>query len=587
LDDFDIEKESEEEDTSKGFTEDAGKVEGETEKPAEETSKSEADEEDFDLDLDEDELEVASDETSGVEVEEDFDLDLDLETDEEAVEVAESISVEEDDLGLDLDGFEDLDLTEASVEEDDLGLDLDMDLDEFEDLDLTEDSPVEASAEEDLGIDLETETDDLGLDLDLDEFDDLDLDLGVDAEESSAAESEEDDFDLDFDLDSEEIAEVPDGATAKEEDFDLDFDLDAEEETGAKEETFELDLNIEPEPVDADAESDEFDLDLEFDDDLGDDSSVVAESFVDDEEAVTKTEDFDLTQIEDVLDFDELPEPVEAGASEGLDGLEMELGESEPNTVADEDEMSIDLETMLDDDDEVISDEKEVSLETVEEREQQIEQEYKKTVIEERETPEGIIAEVPEASDDKFEETISAGEFAEKRSLKKVLIPLLLLAVVGALVFFGMKMFGGKEEVPVKPVAPVVKDQGNLQIEMIANPEYKFVENKVSGEILVVTGNVTNRYDHPRSNISVKGTLYDSAGKVIVTSSAYCGNMLSDSDLTALELKTINERLNNRMGDDNMNIGIESGKNVPFTVVFSDLPEDINELTVEVLESDK
>jgi hypothetical protein len=168
------------------------------------------------------------------------------------------------------------------------------------------------------------------------------------------------------------------------------------------------------------------------------------------------------------------------------------------------------------------------------------------------------------------------------------LIPLILLIVVGAIAFVGIKMFGGKEEMPVKPpVAPVVKDQGNLQMEMIANPEYKFVENKVSGEILVVTGNVTNRYDHPRSNVFVKGTLYNSAGKVIVTSSAYCGNMLTDSDLSTLEIKTINERLNNRIGDNNVNTGIETGKSVPFTVVFSGLPEDINELTVEVVKSVK
>jgi hypothetical protein len=63
--------------------------------------------------------------------------------------------------------------------------------------------------------------------------------------------------------------------------------------------------------------------------------------------------------------------------------------------------------------------------------------------------------------------------------------------------------------------------------------------------------------------------------------------MLTDSDLTSLELKTINERLNNRMGDNNVNTGIESGKTIPFTIVFSGVPEDVNELTVEVVKSSK
>jgi len=98
---------------------------------------------------------------------------------------------------------------------------------------------------------------------------------------------------------------------------------------------------------------------------------------------------------------------------------------------------------------------------------------------------------------------------------------------------------------------------------------------------------VTNRYDHPRSNILVKGTLYNSAGKVIATSSAYSGNMFTDTELSTLELKTIKERLNNRMGDNSLNTNVAPGKKIPFTVVFSDLPEDINELTVEVVQSSK
>jgi pilus assembly protein FimV len=558
----DLEKKSEDEDSSEGTVGAAGKIEEETEIPAVEMSKVEAEEDDFELDLDKaldgfEDLDLTEEPSAETSVEEDLGIELEAgaeETDEE----------EGFDLDLDLDAVAEVAevAEEISVEEDDFELDLDKALDGFEDLDLTEEPSTEASVEEDLGIELEAgaETDDLGLDLDLDEFDELDLDLGVDPEELSSVESEPE---------------------AEDDDFDLDFDLDAEEDTGAKEETFELDLNIEPEPVEA--ESEDFDLDLDFDDD----QSAVAGSFVDDD-AVTKTEEFNLTQIEDVLDFDELPEPEEVGAGEDLDGLEMDLEESEPNTAADDDEMSIDLETMLDDEDDTISDEKEVSLETVEEREQKIEQEYKKTVIEERETPGEMIAEVPEAG---FEETIAAqvpaGRVEEKRNLKKILILLILLIVLGVIVFVGMRKFVDKEEAPVTPVAPIVEDQGYLQIEMIANPEYKFVENKVSGEILVVTGTVTNRYDHPRSNIQVKGSLYDKAGKVIVTSSAYCGNMITDSDLTTLELKTINERLSNRMGDDNLNTGIESGKKVPFTVVFSNLPEDINELIVEVVQSVK
>ncbi|MEZ4605194.1 MAG: DUF3426 domain-containing protein, partial [Desulfobacterales bacterium] len=82
-----------------------------------------------------------------------------------------------------------------------------------------------------------------------------------------------------------------------------------------------------------------------------------------------------------------------------------------------------------------------------------------------------------------------------------------------------------------------------------------------------------------------KGTLYDAAGKVIVTSTAYTGNMLTDAELATLELDLINERLNNRTGDDNLNVDIAPGKEIPFTVVFANLPENMHEFTVEVVQS--
>jgi len=293
---------------------------------------------------------------------------------------------------------------------------------------------------------------------------------------------------------------------------------------------------------------------------------------------------------------------VAADSGDDLD-LSMDLDlDMETGTVSDDDELDIDLETMLDEEEEFIpGDEKEVSLETVEEREQQIEREYKKTVEEEPVDEEPIEDEVPEKvtefmpDEETVEQEIKAEASAapvvqkvkEKRDVKKILLVVLILITLGAVILAGWKFFSAKEEAPTtKP--PVVKvDPGYRQIEMIANPEYKFVENELSGELLVITGHVTNRYDHPRSDIQVEGTIYDSTGKVIVTSKAYCGNMLTESDVTSLELETITERLNNRKGDNNINSGIETGKNVPFTVVFSSLPESMHDFTMEVILSIK
>ena len=58
--------------------------------------------------------------------------------------------------------------------------------------------------------------------------------------------------------------------------------------------------------------------------------------------------------------------------------------------------------------------------------------------------------------------------------------------------------------------------------------------------------------------------------------------MLSDSDLARLDMAAINKRLQNRFGDNRSNIEVKTGKTLPFLLVFSKLPANLDEYTVEV-----
>jgi len=58
--------------------------------------------------------------------------------------------------------------------------------------------------------------------------------------------------------------------------------------------------------------------------------------------------------------------------------------------------------------------------------------------------------------------------------------------------------------------------------------------------------------------------------------------MLSDSDLARLDMAAINKRLQNRFGDNRSNIEVKTGKTLPFLLVFSKLPANMDEYTVEV-----
>jgi hypothetical protein len=127
---------------------------------------------------------------------------------------------------------------------------------------------------------------------------------------------------------------------------------------------------------------------------------------------------------------------------------------------------------------------------------------------------------------------------------------------------------------------------GNLKIiPMGKTISHKFIENTAAGDIFVIKGQVRNEYDHPRSYIKITGKLYRKGKTLVKTATVYCGNVLTDSDLAQMDLTAINKRLQNRFGNNRSNIKVKAGKTLPFLIVFSKLPANLDEYTVEVSES--
>ncbi|MBW2488063.1 MAG: DUF3426 domain-containing protein, partial [Deltaproteobacteria bacterium] len=188
----------------------------------------------------------------------------------------------------------------------------------------------------------------------------------------------------------------------------------------------------------------------------------------------------------------------------------------------------------------------------------------------------------------------------KKRNARKPLMAavlVLLLCVVGIIVTnnLGIKIpFVSDLDIPyisdVKIpflsglMGPKVEDKaGNLKImPMSRTISYKFIDNDSAGRILVITGQVRNEYDHPRSNIKVTGKIYQKGKNLANTATVYAGNMLSDADLQRMDMTAINQRLQNRFGDNRSNIKVNTGKTIPFFIVFNQLPVNLDEYTVEV-----
>jgi len=183
----------------------------------------------------------------------------------------------------------------------------------------------------------------------------------------------------------------------------------------------------------------------------------------------------------------------------------------------------------------------------------------------------------------------------EPRARRRISTPLMImLALVllagGAFAAYSLlKSFDVKipflESLAGAPESATI-DPGNLRILLLDQLiRSEFVENRTDGRLFVIKGKVRNDYPEARNFIMVRGTLYSNDGETIDKKTIYCGNALSDTDLKALDKATIDRRLRNRFGDKRSNFSVPSGKVIPFVVVFSDLPKDLGEFSVEVVSS--
>ena len=109
-----------------------------------------------------------------------------------------------------------------------------------------------------------------------------------------------------------------------------------------------------------------------------------------------------------------------------------------------------------------------------------------------------------------------------------------------------------------------------------------FLINQTGGEIFAISGEAVNNYKKPRASIQVKATILGPKGETLVQKSAYCGNILSKEQLATLPMAKIEEAMGSPFGDSLANLGVQPGKGIPFVIVFSGVPKDAAEFSVEV-----
>ena len=108
----------------------------------------------------------------------------------------------------------------------------------------------------------------------------------------------------------------------------------------------------------------------------------------------------------------------------------------------------------------------------------------------------------------------------------------------------------------------------------------RYVTNWIAGNILVVEGQAVNNNGRPVSDIRIRGKLIDTGGTVLAEQECYCGNILSDEELTNLTEKEMTDALSIPGGSSFSNRNIASRGSVPFMLVFANPVISVNEVAV-------
>ena len=527
-----------------------------------------------DLEPDSDEAPAA--ETTSVEDFEDLDLDLLLDQDDENQEVDDT-----SDAGIAVEESDELDLSDLELDSDDAPATETASKEDSEDLDL------------DLGLEAETITDDT--ENISDELDLSDLEEIIDSADDEPDENTADTLEPDLEPKDNQETKTADTTAAAEVDDELDFsDLEKMLESG--------------EAPDASAEGDDADeIELQFD---------IDESAASPINTPAAGDTGDPDQADGLLDIEKMLEENEDTADDNLNSsLEMDTAFDDASKEKDDLELDFDLESELQEKEELLdgsatTDEQlESNLLTSDKPDTSGKNGIEKVEFEEEEF-QGAVTTDEFATDELLEtsdaynltdgprvtdepSSAPAAMMPKSRSKKPVLVALLLLFLAGGLLIVP-DMLGIKipylSDLDIKipylsdKLNPKEKDvTGNAKIIPIgATINAKFVNDSEGNPLFVIHGKIKNDYDHPRSFIKVTGKIYQKGGKLAKTETVYCGNVLSDSELTGMKIAAINKRLHNRFGDKRSNLKVKTGTTIPFMIVFDKLPMNLDEYTVEV-----
>jgi predicted Zn finger-like uncharacterized protein len=129
------------------------------------------------------------------------------------------------------------------------------------------------------------------------------------------------------------------------------------------------------------------------------------------------------------------------------------------------------------------------------------------------------------------------------------------------------------------PKAAAVAAPGGINF---AEVKERFTKSTASGDLLVISGLAVNEFEYPVARVRLRGKILDSAGKVLGEIETFAGNLLTDEELNRLTDKEVLAELQRQEGSDMPNANIRSRASIPFMIVFSNPPKEVDEFIIEL-----
>jgi hypothetical protein len=109
----------------------------------------------------------------------------------------------------------------------------------------------------------------------------------------------------------------------------------------------------------------------------------------------------------------------------------------------------------------------------------------------------------------------------------------------------------------------------------------KFIATATEGDLFIVTGRIKNPTAHTISHVKLKGTLLTTGNIEAMDRTVLCGNTIDEANLKKMKIAQIERQLMDK------NNSIKLGESSPFMIVFSNLPDDLKNFTVALIDFQK